>query len=438
MRLYARTLVFVVAIAIGTAALCRGDVFHLKNGGSVEGALVEQDAENYMVRTTVGIATLPINSVDRIEKKPTILDEYEQRRGQMEDTVAAHLALAQWCAEQDYTAGWRTHLKAALRLDPDCAPAREALGYVQVDGKWVKKSRLEKAAATQPADSAASQPSGAASEKAAEKASEKSSDNAEDADDLEQPEDQNSELVRAIQGQWYRQIRAIREQKLESANPRRVQEGRDKIMAIDDPLAVRPMVRALGEGGAAARGVLLEALSRFSNDEATVNIAVLAIVDPEETIRHDALVELKRRDDPRVSLQFRKGLYSKNDELVRRAAIGIGVLRDKSAVPDLIELLTAQRTKLVEISTRAFFREMFGVFTSRYNYTTGSGQTIGYFPTVEVNSPGFHNVIVDRDYQYRHVTVYRTEVLEALRGITGQNFGFDAADWRRWYEEQQP
>jgi hypothetical protein len=29
-------------------------------------------------------------------------------------------------------------------------------------------------------------------------------------------------------------------------------------------------------------------------------------------------------------------------------------------------------------------------------------------------------------------------VLEALKSITGKNFGFDAAAWRRWYQEQQP
>jgi hypothetical protein len=37
----------------------------------------------------------------------------------------------------------------------------------------------------------------------------------------------------------------------------------------------------------------------------------------------------------------------------------------------------------------------------------------------------------------RDVTVFRTEVLEALRTITGQDFGFEHAAWRRWYEERR-
>ena len=40
--------------------------------------------------------------------------------------------------------------------------------------------------------------------------------------------------------------------------------------------------------------------------------------------------------------------------------------------------------------------------------------------------------------QTQDVTMYRTEVLEALVAITGVNHGFDAAKWRRWYEEHKP
>ena len=415
MRLYALAVILVAVIGFAAAAPVRADVFYLKNGGSVEGALIEQDAENYRVRTTVGIATLPIDTVERIEKKPTILDEYEKRRATLEDTVAAHLALAQWCAEQDYKAGWRTHLRAALKLDPDCAAAHEALGHVKVDGEWVHKRKLEKAAAGKPGET-----------------------ESQSAEDSEENDDKNTALVKAIQSQWFRQIRAIRDQKLNSNDSTAVLDGRDKILAIDDPLAVGPMSRVLGEGNVKMRGVLVEALSRFSNDEATMNLALLAIVDPDDAIRHKALVELKRRDDPRIALQFRKGLFSKNDELVRRAAIAIEVMQDRAAIPDLIELLTAERVKLVEVSTRTFLRGMADAFAISQRYTTADGKVVAYYPNLEITSPGFKSVLIDREYQARQVTVYRTEVLEALRSITGQTFGFDADEWRRWYQEQLP
>jgi hypothetical protein len=45
--------------------------------------------------------------------------------------------------------------------------------------------------------------------------------------------------------------------------------------------------------------------------------------------------------------------------------------------------------------------------------------------------------VVGNDWQYQRVTVYRTELLEALRRITGQDFGFDRDDWLRWYEQRK-
>ena len=36
-----------------------------------------------------------------------------------------------------------------------------------------------------------------------------------------------------------------------------------------------------------------------------------------------------------------------------------------------------------------------------------------------------------------NVTVYRTEVREALCKITGRDFGFDMDAWAQWYQENR-
>jgi hypothetical protein len=107
-------------------------------------------------------------------------------------------------------------------------------------------------------------------------------------------------------------------------------------------------------------------------------------------------------------------------------------------VPELIDLLTVQRTKMVEVSTRTYFGDYVITFDTPTVISLGSVAHIQHHPVLGLPALGTGLVFVNRDYQLRNVTVFRTEVMEALKRITGQNFGFDAAAWRRWYEEQLP
>jgi hypothetical protein len=402
-----------VAVGIAGAVLtANGDILHLTSGGSVEGTIVEQDGQTYKVRTIVGTVTLPADAVDHIEKKPSILDEYVKLRAAAADTPAAQVELAKWCEEQGLKAGWRTHLKRAIELDPDCEPARVALGFVRVAGMWVDgRTVLERP----------------------ENVEEKKK-----AGDGEGVESDDEKVVAAIQAQWTVQIRAIKKNLLETSVDRLKQRGRERIVAIRDPLAILPLARLLSEGNWACRDALVEVLSHFPLDEATLNLAVLALVDEDEAIRQRALAELKRRNDPRVIPQFRRALSSDNDQLIRRAAIGLGTLEAMSAVPELIDVLKAQRRKLVEVSTRSYFLDYPVVFDSPTVISLGQVSQIQHAPMIGIASIGIGLVSVQHEYQMRDVIVFRTEVLEALRKITGEDFGFDAADWGRWYQEQQP
>lgn len=397
-------------ILAGMALPARADILHLKSGGSVEGTIVERDERSYKVRTLVGTVTVPAEAVVRIEERASVLDEYVQRREQVADTPAAQVELAAWCEERGLKSAWRTHLKRALELDADYEPARKALGFVRVGGMWVEgRSVAERTEST--------------------------------ADPKEPPEtdaaDQDGQKVMAaIQSQWNVRIRAIRTNKLESGVDRLVEEGRARIVEIGDPLAILPLVRLLGDGNWACREALVSVLSHFPQDEATMHLAILALVDPSEGIRRQALAELKRRGDPRVVPQFRRALATDNDELIKRAAIGLGALEATAAVPDLIDLLTARRDKMVEVSTRTYFADYVVTFDTPTVIALGNVAHIRHRPVLGLPALGTGLVFVNRDYQLRSVTVFRTEVMEALKQITGQNFGFDAGAWRRWYEEQ--
>jgi hypothetical protein len=390
-------------MAGGYVPAAPADILHLTNGGLINGEILETSERGYKVRTVVGTVTVALDAVREIESAPSLFQEYERRQSEAEQTPAAQFDLAQWCEQVGLNAERRRHLLRSLELDPDHEPARAALGFVRVGELWVEARTILERAAPRSAESGAAE---------AEK------------------------LAAVIQTEWYRRLRAIRSNLLDSPQERLVAEGRTKVLEIADPLAIVPLSDVLSRGSVSAREVLVEVLSRFAEDEATMNLAALALVDNDAHVRRLALRELERRSDPRVGAQFRRALGTNNEALLRRAAEGLGTLKFEPAVPDLIGLLTVQRRRRVETPVRGFLGGWNESCGGPRTILIGSGTRVIYTPRIgvaiagEFLSSGTHS-------QVRDVTVFRTEVLEALKQITGQNFGFDEAAWRRWYEEHK-
>lgn len=396
--------------------VARGDVFHLATGGLVEGALLAEKDGHYQILTALGTVSVATDAVVQVETTPTPLHEYQQRAAAAADTPTDQAALGAWCAAHELAYLSRRHYRRALELDPDCAEARRALGFVRVGDFWVSGRR-------QPGRRAGvtSRPAGAGATGG--------------------PTEDPVKVARAIQGSWRRRIRAIKSMLLDSPLPHQVEEGRARILEIEDPLAIVPLSEVLSDGSLVCRTVLVEALRRFSDDAATVNLAALALADSHEDIRHAALRALVRRKDPRIAGQFREALDSNNDLLIRRAAEALGALGAREAVPALIPLLTARRVKEVEVPMGRYFSTLPAAFPVRYHWI---GSTmVAVCPNIGVVSanPGFTVGppfgVPRAQTVVKEVTVYRSEVREALRRLTGEDFGFDQAEWRRWYEEHR-
>lgn len=392
-----------VVAAAALAAGTRADVLRLSSGGVLEGEIVARTKDHFTVRTLIGTVTIGAETVKSVEPGPTVFDEYRQRAAAAPETPAGHTELADWCGETGLTTERRTHLQRALELDPSYEPARTALGQVRVGDLWVDgKTRVERAT-SQPAPD---------------------------------PADEQARLAAAIQTQWIRRLRAIQTNLLDTSIDRLVESGRKRVLAIDDPLAIAPMAEVLSGGGVQSRLALVDALAGFSEDEATLNLGVLAIVDPDAGVRRRALSELVKRRDDRVGHQFQRALRTDNDALIRRAAEGLVILKYEPAVPELIDALRVQRRKMVEVVVPSYFAEWQGDYNGAHQVILGGRTYATYRPRVSVAIPGVF-VSTETEWQLRDVTVFRSEVLEALKAITGQNFGFDEAAWRRWLEEQK-
>jgi hypothetical protein len=397
------------AVALLLTGPLQADILHLKSGGAIEGEVLDRTDQHYRIRTNVGIISIPVDAVQRVEQSDTILAEYQKRVEALPGSAEDHFALAEWCEEHGLTAQRTHHLQQAVRIDPDYAPARRALGYVRVGGLWVDGS----VAGQQPSSAPATQ--------------------------SPQPEDDPQRVVSAIQGQWMRRIRAIQANLLDSSKERLIEEGRRKILQIKDPLAILPLARVLSEGKYASRDVLVDALKQFPQDEATMNLTVLALVDPERDVRRRAAQELSKRDDPRVPAQFREALRSDSDALIRHAAEALQVIRDRAAIPDLIEVLTARRRRNVEVPVQNYIGALPRVFNEPTGVTFGHNVKLQHTPVIGVGlTVAGGGILVPSRIEARDVTVFRTEVLEALKAITGKNFGFDQTAWNRWYSEGRP
>ncbi len=383
----------------------RADVFYLLSGGTIEGQLLGIESGQYRIRTVVGQVAVATSAVERVTVAPTPFDEYDQRAADVPDTAAAHTELAAWCDEQELRAERRKHLQRALVLDSDHAAARRALGYVRVGDLWVDGRRVI----------------------------ERHDD---ETDAPKRAEAERRRLTRAIQAQWYRRARGFKSA-LESGQPKSVADAQRRVLEIRDPLAIQPLTEVLTTGEATCRSVLVQALAGFREDEATMNLGIVGLFDPLPDIRAAALGELARRQDARIARQYRAALRGGSDGLVLRAATALGHLRDREAVPDLIDALTAQRERWVEVPVRRYLGGWPLVFDGISVSEVGPGVRVLTRPDLTWCQ---HYAVVDADVVnrpvYREVTIYRTEVLEALKQISAENFGFDREAWARWWTAQ--
>lgn len=384
------------------------DVFHLREGESVECEILEDLGDAYRLRTLIGIIDVEKDRITRIEKKASPWKRYARKRKRTPTTAAAHYDLAQWCEREGLRAERLDELEQVLVMDPDHSAARAALGYIRDDaGRWVKK----------PSDRVPSPENRKARRLAKEQ----------------------ERLVRGIITDWFLKVRAIHRGKMSGdrrqRRPERFREARAQLLAIRDPLAVPALTGVLSTGNVPARRVLVEALSRFESDEATMNLLVVALLDPAASVRQAAAVELSRRDDDRVVARLRDALKSREEGILRNAATALGILKERSAVEDLVGALSVRERRSVLVSRPVFLGGVRAAFGGFQRFPHGRF-LLRYRPT-SIGVLGSSTLVGTAFYREQQVvSVHRTEVQEALIAITGRNFGFDRSAWLRWWQQQ--
>jgi hypothetical protein len=408
-------LIAVCCAAHAVAASAGADIFYLKNGDKFEAEILKDLGDKYRVLTLLGLDDVKKSEIVKREKRLTPWQIYKKKHRRTPKTAEGHFKLAMWCRKHKLNAEAYHHLEIAIKLDPEHADARAALRHVKKDGAWVgpgKRSGLSP----------------------------------EELEDKRRAEAEER-LVRKRIREWFTKIRGIYRARLASgggsggtgagaaAQAASFRKGREMILAIDDTLALPALIEVLSAGNVPTREILVEALSKFDEDEATMNLVALALLDRSAEIRKLAAQALLSRDDPRIVNSLREALRSEEEFILRHAAVALGVLKARQAVEDLIQVLSTQTEAWVRVSRPVFFSGLGYSFCGLSRCAVGR-RFVRYVPPL---NPPFNGFMVgtQSDYDIQTVSVYRTEVQEALIAITGQNLGFDEAAWRQWLRDQE-
>ena len=397
----------ILTITLGASAPVLADLFQLKSGRTIEGEVEKDLGDKLLVRLAIG--TLEIDKKDIVSQTPgeTPWRRYEKEKLKHPDTPAGHYDLAQWCHKHGLRGKELEHLRKTIKLDPNHENARLALGHVKTKGKWIdprKRKKEEEKADPQRAE--------------------------------QERQEQVDKLVREIVTKYFVRVKAIYTDRFQGKSPSDAKfiDGRKQLLAIQDPLAIPAISNVLYKGSEPVRRVMIECLSQFLQDEATMNLLVISVMDNSPEIRKLAAVELIPRKDERLVDRLRDALASSDENTLRNAAAALGILKARSAVPDLINVLSRETKQLVVVTRPVFLR--------RVSSTFGGGTTVLVDDQQYYYRPDRIGVVdpevvmgTETSTEVQTVSIYRTEVQEALISITGENHGFDGDAWAKWLKE---
>ncbi len=142
-------------LVFGLCLSLRADVVVLTNGKSLEGR-VTRDGDTIIIDMAQGQVRVPRDKVRSIQPKRTPLDEYAEKRQQIQqdfttgkilapEAAARWYDVAVWAGELNLTRVRDEALKNTLAMDGEHEEARKASGFLKHDGKWMTFSERNQA-----------------------------------------------------------------------------------------------------------------------------------------------------------------------------------------------------------------------------------------------------------------------------------------------------
>ena len=134
-----------ILLFLAPTALFADEVF-LKGAGSISGQIVEQTDTMVTVNIGGGVMGVPMSSVDRIVKARCPLDDYDDRAKKLgPQDVEGWRQLGRWATQQGLSAQATQAYQHVVTIVPDDPEAKEALGFVRLNGKWMTEEESYRA-----------------------------------------------------------------------------------------------------------------------------------------------------------------------------------------------------------------------------------------------------------------------------------------------------
>jgi len=401
---------FAFLLLQGTAA---ADLVRLKSGGEVRGEFerkaVQTETAEVTVRTlTGGIIIIEQTEIEFVARRPLVLEEYETRRKRTPETIDDLWELTEWCRQRGLTSERETHLLAILDLDPNHIGAHRGLGHIQRNGEWTTRDEIMRAEGYVKYKGRYVLP-------------------------------QELELIQQIEEQseaeksWFKRVYVLKRWLQGTDDQRRIAACQE-LEAIDDPHAVPALVKSFKDDpNEPVRLLLVKVLAKLKGEKAFEALVEQSLLDVSETVRQSALDAIPPDAKPVAIPYYANALKNPLNYVVLRAAVALRNIGDVQVVPNLIDALVTTHRYRVRVAEQ-------------------DGVSIGLAPGTMVLPPeveamlrtgqlpyGFHYIdgSPPPPVRIRTVTIKHdhknVEVLETLRQLTGQDYGYDERTWRLWW-----
>ncbi len=403
-----RTLAFLFALA---AVACADEV-ELTNGEVIRDCKVVAEGDGYRIHKGPGSRWVARSEVKSITTAETLDDQYLKKSKDLkDDDVEGRLKLAKWCTDRGLPERAKDEYRKIIAAEPDHEDARTALGYQRHMGQWLTEEEINVA-------------KGLVKHKGKWVTPE------------ERDLDVALEQLKETEKKYYAEVKRWVD-RLSSSDAGKVQEAKDSLGKLDDKYKVKHYVTALRSSSKGARLFAAEELRRIKDElNKTGDAAVLSAVkqlvrlnlwDESIDVRAATFRALDAIAHPQTGDCYIPYLAEESTLARMRAEDAIGHFKAVRAVPTMLVLLVRAGDTLRFIEQ--YEKQIAQVIKD--TIVLKSGQKIIAPANVKI-APN----LFDPESK-RRLAEERDTIIAALRALSGQDYGADAAKWKAWYDAQK-